>query len=161
MPRPSSADRSVSPPAISIPREYNAAYDLLDGNLRERASKPAYIDDRGTYSYGELADRVQRFAHALLGLGIQSEQRVLLCLQDTVDFPVAFLGSIWAGIVPVPVNTSLKSTDYHHLLTDSRARALIASHSLLPQFAPFLHEIPSLRHVIVSDGTEPSCPFVR
>jgi benzoate-CoA ligase len=157
MPRPSSADRTVSPPAVSIPREYNAAYDLLESNLQAgRASKLAYIDDRGTYSYGELADRVKRFAGALLGLGIQPEQRVLLCLQDTVDFPVAFLGSIWAGIVPVAVNTSLKSTDYHQLLTDSRARTLIVSHSLLPQFAPLLHNIPNLRHVIVSEGTQPS-----
>ncbi|HEY6922137.1 MAG TPA: benzoate-CoA ligase family protein [Steroidobacteraceae bacterium] len=152
----SSADRSRSPPDIRIPREYNAAYDLLARNLQAgRAAKIAYIDDRGSFSYGELADRVKRFAHALLQLGIHPEQRVLLCLQDTVDFPVAFLGSIWAGVIPVAVNTSLKSADYRHLLSDSRARALIVSHPLLPQFSPFLHEIGHRLHVIVSEGSEP------
>jgi len=153
----SSADRSRSPPDIRIPREYNAAYDLLERNLRAgRSAKTAYIDDRGSLSYGELADRVKRFAHGLLQLGLHPEQRVLLCLHDTVDFPVAFLGSIWAGIVPVAVNTSLKNADYGHLLIDSRARALIVSHSLLPQFAPFLHETGRQLHVIVSEGFEPS-----
>jgi benzoate-CoA ligase len=152
----SSADRSVSPPDIRIPRDYNAAYDLVETNLQAgRASKAAFIDDRGTYSYGELADRVRRFAHALRKLGIQPEQRVLVCLQDTVDFPVAFLGSIWAGIIPVAVNTSLKAADYQHLLTDSRARALIVSQPLIAQFTPFLHELVDEPQVIVSEGAAP------
>src|SRR5579884_3093492 len=109
----SNADRTVSPPLVDIPRDYNAAYDLLESNLSAgREGKTAYIDDRGSLSYGELAHRVKLFAHALARLGVEREQRVLLCLQDTVDFPVGFLGCIWAGIVPVAVNTGLKATDY-------------------------------------------------
>jgi benzoate-CoA ligase len=155
----SSTDRSVSPPDIRIPREYNAAYDLLETNLQAgRAAKIAYIDDRGVYSYGELAERVRRFAHSLRQLGLQPEQRVLLCLEDTVDFPVAFLGSIWAGVIPVAVNTSLKSADYQHLLTDSRARALLVSQPLLARFTPFLHELACAPQVIVSAGDTP--PFL-
>jgi benzoate-CoA ligase len=153
----STTDRAVSPPSVSIPREYNAAYDLLESNLRAgRASKIAYIDDRGTYSYGELTRRVKQFAHALGRLGIEPEQRVLLCLQDTIDFPVAFLGCIWAGIVPVAVNTALKSADYAYLLADSRARAVIVSYGLLGQFAPVLSQFPWLKQVIVSDGHDPA-----
>jgi benzoate-CoA ligase len=157
----SSADRTQSPPSVSIPREYNAAYDLLESNLRAgRASKVAYIDDHGSCSYGELALRVKRFARALTRLGIQPEQRVLLCLQDTTDFPVAFLGSIWAGVIPVAVNTSLKGSDYQHLLRDSRAQSLIVSHCLLPQFSSILNDLPAMKHVIVSGGgAEP--PYYR
>jgi benzoate-CoA ligase len=153
VPRLSSTDRSVSPPDIRIPRDYNAAYDLLQTNLEAgRAAKIAYIDDQGAYSYGELAERVKRFAHALRKLGLQPEQRILLCLQDTVDFPVAFLGSIWAGIIPVAVNTSLNSADYQHLLADSRARALIVSQPLVTRFTPFLHELAAAPQVIVCAG---------
>ena len=153
----SSADRTVSPPSIAIPREYNAAFDLLESNLRAgRAAKIAYIDDHGTLSYGELAHRVKQFAHALTRLGIEREQRVLLCLQDTVDFPVAFLGCIWAGVVPVAVNTGLRPVDYQYLLSDSRAKALVISHCLLPQFSPILSSISNLKHIILSDGEEPS-----
>jgi benzoate-CoA ligase len=142
---------------VSIPREYNAAYDLLESNLQAgRASKTAYIDDHGTCSYGELAHRVRQFAHALGRLGIEPEQRVLLCLQDTIDFPVAFLGCIWAGVIPVAVNTALQSADYGYLLADSRARALIVSHCLLPQLTPVLSSVPGLRQVILSDGNDPS-----
>src|SRR5262245_47576985 len=136
MPQLSSTDRAVSPPVVKIPRDYNAAYDLLQSNLRAgRGSKTAYIDDRGSWTYNELAIRSQRFASSLARIGVQPEQRVLLCLQDTIDFPTAFLGCIWAGIVPVAVNTNLKADDYEHMLTDSRARTLVVSHCLLPQFA--------------------------
>ena len=133
----STTDRMASPPLIGIPRDYNAAYDLLESNRRAgRDSKVAYIDDHGTCTYGELTERVKQFAHALQRLGLEPEQRVLLCLQDTVDFPLAFLGCIWAGVIPVAVNTGLKSADYQYLLEDSRARALVVSHCLLPQFGP-------------------------
>jgi benzoate-CoA ligase len=149
----SSADHRVSPPRIDIPGDYNAAHDLIERNLRAgRGAKLAYIDDDGSYSYAELAERVDRCARALLELGLHAEQRVLLCLEDSIDFPTAFLGSIKAGIVPVAVNTWLKSDDYEFMLNDSRASALIVSAAVLPALAPALDRLPHLKHVIVSRG---------
>ena len=64
----SKADHSVSPPRVDIPRDYNAAEDLIGRNLAAgRSDKTAYIDDSGSTSYGELARRVNRFASALAG----------------------------------------------------------------------------------------------
>lgn len=151
MPALSTADHTVSPPLVDIPREYNAAHDLIERNLKAgRAGKIAYHDVNGSYTYGELAERINRFANALVGLGLQAEQRVLLCLQDTIDFPTAFLGSIKASIVPVAVNTLLTANDFEFMLQDSRARALVVSEPLLPTFVPLLKKLPHLRHVIVS-----------
>ncbi len=151
MPGLSSADHRVSPPIVSIPRDYNAAHDLIERNLAAgRTHKVAYIDDAGRCTYGELAQRVNRAAHALTGLGLEMEDRVLLCHLDTVDFPAVFLGAIKAGIVPVAVNTLLTTADYKFMLEDSRARALVVSEPLLPAFAPILGSLPFLKHVIVS-----------
>ncbi|HVY08208.1 MAG TPA: benzoate-CoA ligase family protein [Burkholderiales bacterium] len=147
----SEADHSVSPPRIVIPRAYNAAHDLIERNLAAgRANKTAYIDDAGRYTYGELAERVNRAANALTALGLEMEGRILLAHADTIDFPAVFLGAIKAGIVPVCANTLLKTADYKFMLEDSRARALVVSESLLPVFAPLLGNLPHLRHVIVS-----------
>ena len=113
MPGLSTADHRVSPPRIDIPRDYNAAHDLIERNLQAgRSDKSAYIDDNGGYTYGELAERVNRCANALISLGLEPEQRVLLCILDTIDFPTAFLGSIKAGIVPIAANTLLTTADY-------------------------------------------------
>ena len=57
MPGLSSADHSVSPPRITIPRDFNAAYDLIERNLRAgRADKAAIIDDAGS-AWIPLSDR--------------------------------------------------------------------------------------------------------
>ncbi len=147
----SEADHSVSPPRLDIPRRYNAAVDLIERNLRAgRAAKIAYYDNTAAYSYGELAERVDRFAHAVRQLGIDVEQRVLLCLHDTIDFPTAFLGAIKAGVVPVCVNTLLTPADYEYMLQDSRARALIVSAPLLANFSALIGKLAHLKHVIVS-----------
>src|ERR1035437_443955 len=85
------AEPSADDPVGLVPRDYNFAADVLQRNLAAgRADKPAYIDARGTLSYGQLADHVARFGAALRGLGIRREERVLLALFDTVDWPIAF-----------------------------------------------------------------------
>ncbi len=77
---------------------------------------PAYIDDRGTLSYGQLEDRARRLAAALKAAGVRREERVLLLMLDTNDWPVSFLGCLYAGVVPVAVNTLLTPDDYAYML---------------------------------------------
>jgi benzoate-CoA ligase len=147
----SRADHSVSPPRVDIPRDYNAAEDLIGRNLAAgRAGKTAYLDGAGGCTYGELAKRVNRFASALTTLGVDMEQRVMLAMLDTIDWPTAFLGAIRAGAVPVAANTLLTTKDYAFMLEDSRARVLFVSEALLPQFEPLLSKLPFLKHVVVS-----------
>src|SRR5262249_40718887 len=135
----------------AIPRIYNFAEDILHRNLAAgRAYKPAFIDPRGSWTYGQLAERVLRFGHVLRKLGIAREDRILLCLTDTIDWPTAFLGAVKAGVVAVPVNTMLTENDYRFMLTDSRAKLLVVSEELYPRFAEICGSCPDLASVIVS-----------
>ena len=135
----------------TIPRNYNFAADILARNLAAgRADKPCFIDPRGTCTYGQLADRVNRFGAVLRSLGLRREERILLCLLDTIDWPTAFLGALKAGVVAIPVNTLMTEDDYRFMLTDSRARLLVVSDALYPRFAKLIGECPDLEHVIVS-----------
>ncbi len=138
-------------PVGAIPRAYNFAADILQRNLAAgRASKPAFIDPRGTWTYGQLSDRVDRFGAVLRALELRREERVLMCLLDTIDWPTAFLGAIKAGVVAVPVNTLMTEDDYRFMLADSRARVLVVSEALLPKFEKLIKESPDLAHVLVS-----------
>jgi len=147
------AEHGTSPPRLSIPRRYNAAYDLIQRNLAAgRGDKPAFIDDAGPLTYAELDRRSSAFANVALALGVLPEQRILLCMHDTVEFPVAFLGAIKAGIVPVAVNTLLTPADYEYILNDSRTRAAVVSAPLAATFQAFAGRLPHLQRVIVSGG---------
>ena len=146
-------DRSTSPATIDLPREYNAAVEFIDANLAKgRANKIAFIDASGSYTYGELAERVNRAGNALRALGAGMETRVLMCMVDDIDFPAVFWGAIKTGCVPVPINTLLTSNDYAHLLRDSRARIVVVSDALLDQFGPALADQPHVEHVVVAGG---------
>ena len=145
-------------PAKPPPSHFNFAAHLLAHNAR-RAAKVAYVDDFQEISYGELAQRVQRVAAALMAFGLRRDERVLVCLHDTVDFPTTFLGALHAGLVPVAVNTLLTADDYAYMLEHSGAQALFVSGALLPTLeqaiARVANEVP---HVIVSRPTAPLRP---
>ncbi len=113
------------------PAEFNFAQHLLHAN-QHRGSKTALIDDAGRLSYGELGLQVQRVATGLRQLGLQREQRVLLLMHDSTDWVIAFLGALYAGVVPVAVNTLLTAEDYAFMLADSRATTVLVSGALLP-----------------------------
>jgi benzoate-CoA ligase len=116
-------------PALPPPAQFNFAAHLFKLNAG-RSAWPAYVDDRDTLSYGELEIRARRFSAALRALGVRPEERILLVMLDTVELPVAFLGALHAGVVPVIVNTLLGAADYVYMLSHSRARLVIASGAL-------------------------------
>lgn len=146
------------PIAIQPPGErFNFAQHLIERNAG-RGAKAAFIDDAGPLSYGALAEQLRRMAAALLASGVRREERVLLLMHDCNDWPVSFLGALYAGIVPVAVNTLLTADDYAYMLQHSRAQAALVSAALLPTLQAALdaaqnkggHEV---RTVIVSRPT--------
>ena len=128
---------------MEIPRDYNAAVDLIGRNLAAgRGAKTAYVDDGGSCTYAELAERVDRAANALRSLGIGREERIAIAMLDSADWVAVFLGAIKAGIVPVALNTLLTPADYEYQIKDSGAKALFASDTLLKNFGKLEHVIP-------------------
>ncbi len=134
---------------------FNFAHHLFERNA-QRPDKVAFIDDHGRLSYAQLEQRSRRMAAALRGIGLRREERVLMVVQDCNHWPVAFLGAMYAGIVPVPVNTLLTADDYAYMLEHARAQALIVSGAVLPALGAALtradHEV---RQVIVSHPQAP------
>ncbi|RYF14529.1 MAG: benzoate-CoA ligase family protein [Comamonadaceae bacterium] len=147
----SHADHSTSPPRVEIPRDYNAAHDLLQRNAA-RSDKVAFIDATTgqRLTYGELNEQAHRLASALRREGFAPETRVMIAMLDTPEWPVVFLGCILAGVVPVAANTLLTTKDFEFMLRDSRAQALFVSKPLLPTFEPLVGQVTTLRKIYVA-----------
>jgi benzoate-CoA ligase len=151
---------TTTPTDVAAPPErFNFAHHLLQLNTA-RAAKPAFVDDAGTLSYGALDERVRRLAGALRALGLKREERVLLLMQDTTDWPVSFLGAMYAGLVPVAVNTLLTADDYAYMLEHSRAQAALVSGALLPTLTLAMTKADhELQRVIVARPIAPLHPL--
>lgn len=134
----------------ACPAELNFAQYLTELNAG-RADKTAYIDSQGAMSYGELATRVAKFAGLLQELDIRREERILLSMHDTNDWPVVFLGALHAGVVPVAINTLLTATDYAYMMEHSRCQAAFISADLIDTVQDALataqHEV---KHIVVA-----------
>jgi benzoate-CoA ligase len=146
-PAPSDA---ADAPFAEPPDRFNFANYLFTVNAT-RPLKAAFVDDLARLSYGDLERRSRRLAQALTALGVRREERVLLLMLDTNDWPVSFLGAMYAGIVPVAANTLLTAQDYAYLLENSRAQAVLVSGTLLSTLLSALdqarHEV---RKIVVS-----------
>src|SRR5690348_12740731 len=105
---------AVSTEEFSERRPYNAVADFVDANVaRGRGARRAFSDGTRTLTYAELQEATCRCADAWRhGLELRQEARVALVMLDTVDFPIAFWGSIRAGVVAIPLNTLLNAEQY-------------------------------------------------
>ena len=145
----------MNPSVPAPPETFNFARHLLEANAK-RPDKVAFIDDAGALTYGALDERARRLAGALKDAGVKREERVMLLMHDSADWPVAFLGALLAGVVPVAVNTLLTADDYAYMLEHCRAQAVLVSGAVKPALKAALtksdHEV---HKVVVSRPTQP------
>jgi benzoate-CoA ligase family protein len=144
----------------------NVAAELLRSGA-ETPTRPALRvrteSTRYELDYDELGVAVRRFAGALRQLGVEEEQRVLIALPDVPELTIAFLGSIWAGAVPILVNPGLRRDDYEFFVFDTRARLVVVAASAdeaiaAAKAAPGLTKKPTVWTVALT-GERATSPF--
>jgi benzoate-CoA ligase family protein len=131
------------PSEILLTEAFNVAVPFVDRHLAEgRGEKIAIRTVRETVSYAQLAANVNRAGNVLLGLGLKRGERVLMVVKDCPAFFYVFWGAIKAGIVPVPLNTLLRSGDYAYIIENSGCSALIYSPEYAAEIEPALQQSP-------------------
>jgi fatty-acyl-CoA synthase len=126
--------RHPSLPATSI-------YEALEISARRYPHELA-IDFYGArITYQELDQRVSRVAGFLVNvLGVCAGDRVLLDMQNSPAFIIAFYAVLRADAVVVPVNPMNLEGELRRLIEDSGARVVLAAQDLEASFAALLHE---------------------
>ena len=104
----------------------NSVEHLLGAAALERHGSRVALRCRGeSLTYRELATRVARAANALRALGVQSGDRVLVLMRDSLQFASTWLGVLHAGAVAIALNTRLSEAEYAHIRADSGARLAV------------------------------------
>jgi len=103
--------------------------DLVAVHAAARPDATAIIEGLDAWrscSWAELDDLVARFAAGLAHLGLLGGQRVTLCQETGIDFVVAYLGTLRAGLVAVPANPRGTTGELVRQLVDSGSRVVVA-----------------------------------
>jgi amino acid adenylation domain-containing protein/non-ribosomal peptide synthase protein (TIGR01720 family) len=95
--------------------------------------RTAVVCGPNTLSYGELAQRSNRLARALIQSGIAAEDRVGIYLERSVDMVVAMLGVLGSGAAYVPLDPRFPRARLELMLAESAARVLVAQGELLAE----------------------------
>ena len=79
----------------------------------------------GKYSYSELNSRVNKLAHALLGIGVRKGDRVFVLLPNKVETLETILACLKIGAIYTPANFRLSSDEIKFLIDDVEPKVII------------------------------------
>jgi len=85
----------------------------------------AIFFEGGSYSYADLDRRAAGAALELCRMGVQRGDRVVLCLPNTPEFVIWYLGALRIGAIAVTINPGLTEEEVRFLLEDSGARVVL------------------------------------
>jgi benzoate-CoA ligase family protein len=135
---------------IEFPERFNMAWYYLDRNVEEgRADKVCLYYRDEAFTYREVQARANRFGNALLRLGVDVEDRILIILPDCPEFAFAWFGAAKVGAVIAMVNPLVPAEDFVHYFEYSRARLAVVDESTLDRIDPIRDSFPHLRHLLV------------
>jgi len=94
-------------------------HDLVQLQASARPDSVALVSGNRHVTYGELNARANQLAHRLRSLGIGPDVPVGLCMERSVELPIAALGILKAGGAYVPLDPSYPARRLSMLLEDS------------------------------------------
>jgi long-chain acyl-CoA synthetase len=133
---------------INQTEEYNI-YAAFEETAERRGRHPAVIYLGTKYSYLKIKELAERFAAALLGLGVTPGQKVVLYIPNTVQWVVTWLGIQRAGAVAVPITPIYTPHDLKYIANDSGAESIVCADTNFGYVKRVLPET-KLKRVIVT-----------
>ncbi|PJE25902.1 Acyl-CoA synthetase (AMP-forming)/AMP-acid ligase II [Pseudooceanicola antarcticus] len=128
-------------PAPRCPAPFNLARHVMAAGQQTPDKVALAILGLGRaerWSFARLEAAIRGTATGLLDAGLQPGQRILLRLGNEVDFPLAFLGAICAGLVPVPTSAQLTARELAEVIAIAEPAALVLGRGLETDPSPAL-----------------------
>ncbi len=124
------------PRHMSVP-ETDLFYNV-EVSARRFPAKPYLVFYDTQISFAEFKSEAERIAGWLEKLGVKKGDRVLLYMQNSPQFVLAYYGILRANAVVVPVNPMNMTTELRHYVSDSGAKVAIVAQDIHPQMQPLL-----------------------
>jgi benzoate-CoA ligase family protein len=133
-----------------IPQYYNITTKLVDENVEKgMGDKVAVFFKDDIYTYRDIQRYINRVGNALHILGVRTEDRVTLVMNDSPEAMACFFGIIKIGAIPIPISYMYTMHDYRYLLNNSRARTLIAHEEFIEEIEGWREKYLYLENTIV------------
>ncbi len=125
--------------------------DMVRRSAYRYPDKPALIFNDITLTYSQLEAECNRFANALLDLGIQKYDRVAVLAHNTIHHVISWLGTAKAGGIYLAINYLLRGKDISYCINHSESKIFIVEDALYDLVRDVLDDMPSVKTFIWSN----------
>jgi len=129
--------------------------DYLTASAARGPSRPAVVSERGALSYGALLEGARKIAAGLRASGLEEGDRVVLCLDNSIEYVLCYFGILLAGGVIVARGRDNRARHMGHVIRHSGAAGLIAAPRNILDLAGSAGGFPRLRFLFCAAGAMP------
>ncbi|HME82008.1 MAG TPA: fatty acid--CoA ligase [Candidatus Eremiobacteraceae bacterium] len=104
------------------------------------------------FTYGQLAERIDRFSNALVRMGVNGGDVVAYISFNCHRLLEGYYAVPQIGAILLPINIRLTPPDIAYILTDAGASTVVIDRQLVGLLAPILPSLPSVKHVVLMGG---------
>lgn len=129
--------------------EYPSLMHFFEDCFKKYGDKTAFVNLGKSITYAALDTQSKDFAAYLQSIGLKPGDRIAIQMPNLLQFPVAFIGALRAGLIVVNTNPLYTPREMEHQFKDSGAKAIV----ILANFAANLQKIISntpIEHVIIT-----------
>jgi 2-aminobenzoate-CoA ligase len=137
-------------PEVHYPQQINVVTELVDRHVEDdRGDNVALRFEDQTITYTELQERVNRLGNALLSIGIEPGDRVMVRFTNRPEAVISCLAIQKIGAVALPSMKLLRAKELVYILNDAEATTAIVYDDLLEEIEAAMDDLETLENVIV------------
>jgi long-chain acyl-CoA synthetase len=132
------------------PLPFPSLIELYESSSKKYSDRIAFDNLGGSLTFSEVDRLSTHFAAYLQHLGLKKGDRIAIQMPNLLQFPIAFMGSIKAGLIVVNTNPLYTPREMEHQFTDSGISAIVVVSNFAKQVQTIREKIPA-KHIIVTD----------
>lgn len=125
--------------------------DMVRRSAYRYPDKPALIFNDFTLTYSQLEEECNKFANALIDLGLQKYDRVAILAHNTIHHVITWLGTAKAGGIYLAVNYLLRGKDISFCINHSESKIFIVEDALYDLVKDVLDDMPTVKTFVWSN----------
>jgi len=133
--------------------EFNSLVELFDVSSKKYKDLVAYENLGGHLTYSEV-DKLSTYFAAYLqkDLGLKKGERIAIQMPNLLQFPVAFIGALKAGLIVVNTNPLYTAREMEHQFKDADISALVIVANFAHNLEAIADKIPAKHYIITEMG---------
>src|SRR5215213_10142171 len=131
--------------------EYNSVTEIFEESCKKYKDKVAFENMGATLTFQQVDELSKNFAAYLQQeLKLKKGDRIAIQMPNLLQFPIAFIGALRAGLIVVNTNPLYTPREMEHQFKDSGAVAIVIVANFASNLEEIIGRLPRAKHVIVT-----------